>query len=478
MPRAGLSGSSFFSSVASLSFSRGILLVSQIAILPIIARFLTAADFGAFALAMTLVIFAQLLSDAGLGRSLIRQPVLDDLEWNSVFWLLVATGLAITTVLLLSAPLWALIFDLPRIQGLVMALSVVPLLSALTAIPSARLERDRMFHTLAVLRTASALVGLAGAAIMAIWGFGVWALVGQQIALAVCLLAGSFCFSNFKPMRGFSTSGLRKHLVFARDTIGTSLLFTVQRQVPLALIGYVLGASSLGLFEMARRLLMLPQMGLTGPASQVIFVRMIRNTADLEAIGEIYVATIRLFAIALFPPVAVLAASGHIIFPSVLSERWAPVADLFLFASLGFVVEAIVSAGGVAFQATGRTGVQFRMQVERTILRIVLITAAVSFGILAVAITISLFALLFLPRYWSWINRVAPFQMRAAWSALLVPTATSVSGALGLYGALNHYQLGLWSCLALATGVTFVLWIGCAALQHRALCKDLTLLRA
>ena len=94
-------GSSFFASVGALTASRVVLVVSQIAILPVIARFLTAADFGAFALAMSVVIFSQILSDAGLGRSLIRQPEVDELEWSSVFWLLAGVGAALSAVQLL-----------------------------------------------------------------------------------------------------------------------------------------------------------------------------------------------------------------------------------------------------------------------------------------------------------------------------------------------------------------------------------------
>ena len=471
-------GSSFFASVGALTASRVLLVFSQIAILPVIARFLTAADFGAFALAMSIVIFSQILSDAGLGRSLIRQPEVDETEWSSVFWLLTAVGAGLTALLLVTAPLWVRVFDMPTLGPLVSALAVVPFLAALAAMPNARLERDGRFPTLALIRTAGALLGLGLAVVLAMRGAGAWALVGQQLTLALCLLVGALRYSTFRPQRTFSAQGLRQHIVFARDTIGTSLLFTAQSQAPLMLIGYVLGAAPLGLFEMARRLLNFPQMGLTGPASQVIYVRMTRALPDLSEVGAIYVATIRLFALALIPPMVLLAAAGEVLFPAILSERWAAVAGIFLLATAGFTLEAVASAGGTVFQAAGRTTLRLRMQTERAILRILAIAIAVSFGIEAVALTISLFALLYLPRYWQFVHRVARFDRAAAASTLLVTTGLSLLGAGLLLYAETRLAPGPWAFLAFSGLALAATWGACAGVQIRSLRQSIAALGA
>lgn len=460
-------GSSFFASVGALTASRVVLVVSQIAILPVIARFLTAADFGAFALAMSVVIFSQILSDAGLGRSLIRQPEVDELEWSSVFWLLAGVGAALSAVLLVTAPLWAWIFDMPQLNTLIPALSVVPFLAALSAVPGARMERDGRFPALALLRTVSSLLALGLAMVLAIRGAGAWALVAQQVSLAIYLLVGSLWLSAFRPMRAFSSEGLRPHIVFARDTVGTSLLFTAQSQAPLMMIGYVLGAAPLGLFEMARRLLNFPQMGFTGPASQVIYVRMTRALPDLSEVGAIYVATIHLFALILIPPMVLLAAGGEVLFPAILSERWGAVAGIFLMAMAGFTLDAIVSAGGTVFQAAGRTTLRLRMQTERSILRILAIAIAVPFGIEAVALTISVFALLYTPRYWQFIHRVAPFDRVAATRAMLISTAVSLLGAGLLLQARSRLDPDPWNFLAMCGLALAVTWAACALLQFR-----------
>ena len=102
-PRRG-----FFVNVGSLVFARAFLAVSQILVLPILARHLTVEEFAVMALAMTVVIFAGVMSDAGLGRSLIRSPTFSQAEWSTVFWLLVGVGLLLALGIAAAAPVWGI----------------------------------------------------------------------------------------------------------------------------------------------------------------------------------------------------------------------------------------------------------------------------------------------------------------------------------------------------------------------------------
>ncbi|MEM7711205.1 MAG: oligosaccharide flippase family protein, partial [Pseudomonadota bacterium] len=310
----------FLINVGSLGGSRLALALSQVLVLPFVARFLTPTDFGDIALAMGVVVFAQIFSDAGLGRSLIRQPRVDPAEWNSVFWVLVGVGVGLTAFLCALAPLWAMLFDRPRLGGLVAVLSVTVLCSALTAVPVARMEKDDRFPTVAGIRITAGVAGLIAVLGLAAAGAGVWALVAQQVVLAMVQLILAAWFGRFRASwpRGFTP--LAHHIRFASDNVATSMLFTAQIQSPILLLGWVLGAAPLGLFSMAQRFLTLPRTALAGPVAQVVYVRMAALQSDPAAVARIYVGSCRVLAAAVFVPMAALAGSGHVIFPFVLSQ--------------------------------------------------------------------------------------------------------------------------------------------------------------
>ncbi|MCL6285634.1 oligosaccharide flippase family protein [Ruegeria sp. 2012CJ41-6] len=456
-------GKRFLASAGALSGARLLTALSQLLVLPIIARYLTAEEFGLVALAMTLVLFAQLFSDAGLSRSLIRQEQYHPEEWSAVFWLLFGIGLGLALIALAIAPVWAWVFEAPELFGMVAALSVTPMFLSLAAVPNARLERENRFGTLALIRAGAALAGMMAAAALALAGAGVWAMVVQQILLTVIQCGAGLAFSGFRPMLPRWQSQLSNHLIFARDSLGASLLQTTQRQVPMMLIGHHLGPASLGLFSMTSRLLNQPSMALSGPMAQVVYVRMAAAQGDDGQLGALYVGSIRLLALAIFPPMAVLAGAGGDLFALLLSEPWRKVGFLFALAAPGFALEAAVATAGVMFQAVGRTGLRLRMIVERTVLRLVTLALAVPFGIEAVALAITLFVFAYTPRYWAFAHRAVPFDRRAALSALGMTTGISVVTWGAMY--LLARQGGDWATLGWAVVILAASWAAAAAIQ-------------
>ena len=231
----------FLVSVGSLASARVFLAVSQILVLPIMARQLSIEDFAIMALAMTAVILTQTLSDSGLGRSLIRASEYDHEEWSSVFWLMVAVGLGLALITCALGPVMAWFYDEPRLVGLLAVLSTVPLVQAITAAPNAEVERREKFNAIARVQMTTTTVSLALAVGLALVGAGVWALVAQQLALALVRLVGIVRLSTFRPAWVFRADKLGHHLVFARDTIIQSILSTVRRQFLVLIIGRVLG---------------------------------------------------------------------------------------------------------------------------------------------------------------------------------------------------------------------------------------------
>ena len=462
----------FFLNSGSLTAARLFTSFSQLAILPILARFISVEEFGLVALAMVVVVFVQLFSDAGMSRSLIRQPTIIPAEWNGVFWLLVLVGIVLSGLTLMIAPFWAWYYEEPKLFNLTAVLAVVPLFLALNAVPTSRLERDDRWPLIALIRFGAALAGLVVALALALMGFGAWALVMQQVTIAVvqCLLA--FYHSPFRPMSPRTRTSLRSHFNFARDSIAVSILQTAQRQVPVMMIGDFLGTKIVGLHAMAQRLLMQPHQAITAPVSQVVYVRMAEAQDSPAQLGQLYVGSVRLLALAIFPPMAVLAGAGGEIFAFVLSEPWREIEWIFALAVPGIVIEAATLMPlGIMLQAVGRTGLNLRMMTEMTVLRLLAIAAALPFGILGVSLAISLFMLAYLPRMWSYGRRAVPFDWRAA--AMSMAVTGAISGLGWIAARVMMLQSSGWTTLGWTVLVMAVVWPIAVLAQWKPLRRDL-----
>lgn len=446
----------FLVNAGSLSASRIFIALSQVLVLPVVARFLDPVEFGDMAQAMTVIIFAQLLSDAGMGRSLIRQTHYDPAEWNSVFWLLTCVGLGLMIVTMAIAPLWANLFDRPPLLWLLSALAVLPFLNSLSAVAVAQMEKDGQFPRLAVIRAVAGLAGLVTVIALAVAGAGVWSLVAQQIVLTAVQTIGAIAYSHFRPGPPRNFTPLGAHIRFAGDNVGVSLIFSAQRQVPVLFIGAILGAGSLGLFSMAQRFLNLPRTAVGGPVAQAVYVRMAKAQHDGQKVADIYTASCLLLSVAIFPPIAILAGSASSLFPLLLSETWAPAAAVFTLAAVGVALEVVTSCVGVMLQALDRTRLRLWMITERTILRTVVVALAVPFGLEAVALVISGFSICYLPRYLAFAQRVSPVSQLAVLRAMGVSAGISAIA----WGALATCSLTFtaWQMLGLACAALPLTW--------------------
>ncbi|MEL6521825.1 MAG: oligosaccharide flippase family protein [Pseudomonadota bacterium] len=454
----------FFVNIGSLVSARAFLALSQIIVLPIVARHLTVEEFALMALAMTVVIFTQVLSDAGLGRSLIRSIDYDLEEWSTVFWLLVGVGVGLAAIIIAVAPLWAAFFDQPQLVGVLAALSIVPLCQALSAAPNAEIERRENYTGIAQVQMITTVISLGLAVALALAGAGVWALVAQQVALAVVRLAGILWLTEFRPQFTFVRSRIGKHLIFARDALAVSLIVALRGQAAVIAIGKGLGEQPLGIFSMSERFSRLPQYGLAGPASTVVYVRMAKAQKDPERLVQIYLASLRLLAAILFPTLAMIAAGGTAIFTVFLSETWAEVAPIFALSIAGLGVEA-VSLVCIAslFRAVGRTEIQVRLSVEGAILRVGLVAAAAFISLHAVAISLTIWGLLIVPRGWILAQRVVPLDIRDCLKALAVPAFVSLAFVVLHLVLARVLELGNWAESGLAV-VLSLLALGTVAL--------------
>ena len=468
---------SFFKSVGALSAARAAAMASQLLVLPILARYLSPTEFGIVALAMSVAVITNMLSDAGMGLSLIRTPLNRALEWSTVFWFLMGLGAALMLALLAVAPLMVWLFEEPGLLWPLIALAPTPLILSFSAAFAAEMEQRDAFAELALAQTVATFLGLAAAVWMAVDGFGVWALIAQQLLLQVGRAVWVAARSRFRPGFRFSRSALGTHFTFGRDTTGSSLLTYLREQSTPLVIGKVLGTSDLGIFTMTARFMRLPMYALAGPVGQVLYVKLTRSADDKETFRAILLAAIRLLGFAILPPMAALAVISETVFVLLLSETWKEVAPVFTLIACGAALIAVTYPVAQALNALGETLARLRLTLEATFFWLALLGVTVYFGLAAIAVARSLWMLLLLPRNWAYLNRSCGVTSRAFFTVLLPGTVTAavIVAALLLLSILS--SLSGWWLVAAAGALSTVIFGLCAMAFKDLLIRDLGWLR-
>ena len=163
------------------SFSqRGITFVIGI----ILARLLLPSEFGLIGIITVFIALATTFIDGGFRQGLIRKQNCTDIDYSTVFYFNLATGIILYWILFFCAPAISRFFNEPQLVSLVKVLAIVLIIDSLAIIQRTILTKRIDFKLQTKISvTASIVSGIIGI-IMAFTGFGVWSLVSKHLVPA------------------------------------------------------------------------------------------------------------------------------------------------------------------------------------------------------------------------------------------------------------------------------------------------------
>jgi O-antigen/teichoic acid export membrane protein len=442
--------------VATLSAARIFQLASSFVAIPFLARVLTPTDFGLAALALSMVMFFTMIGDAGLGRSLVRVDASDKEAWSSAFWGVVLLTFVLSGLIFLLSWPAAAFFNEPRLVQIMMVLALAPLLMGLAEIPAAALLQKEKFQWLAGAEFFAAMAGIVVALVVAFQGGGAWALVWQHLTQRI--VKGLFVFGASRLMPSFvlNVSKLREHVRFMADTTAWSMVMFVSRQADTLIVGKFLGAATLGLYNIAVRVMHLPVSIFGGSLHSAIYPRLVQVRENNEALRQIVLFTTLAQAIFVFPPIAAIAAASDSFFTLLLSDRWQASGELFTLLAGAAAIQTVIAINASLLQAIGRTGARLRLTIEYAIFWTISALILAQFGIQAVALGSTLTILIYLPRLLQLYLGPIDCKVTDFLRVLAGPTIVALAIFVAHRGLITAIDVGPWMEIGLAIVETIV----------------------
>jgi PST family polysaccharide transporter len=314
-------------SVLSLG-ARSIDFLFQFVSMAILARLLTPADFGVFAMATPFVWILMTFGDLGLASAVLQQRDLKEGQASAVFRVNLAAGLAFGALFLLSSPLLGWFYGDPRVTRVAAALSLIFVISGFTAVQQALLRRALMFDTLLRAQIAASVVSSVAAVTFALNGAAYWALTTRALADPFIYSVVVWTSAGWLPTRAEWDDTTRFLLRFGRYSIGASLIYSVGRNANNVLIGWRYGSAELGHFALANRLFFLPAQQITWPLGQVMVPSLSRLRDDPDRLKRWYLKLLRLVTFVSFPPLFSLAICADDVVYVIAGPQWGQAAAI------------------------------------------------------------------------------------------------------------------------------------------------------
>ncbi|MES2978486.1 MAG: lipopolysaccharide biosynthesis protein [Pseudomonadota bacterium] len=285
--------------------------VLQLGAQVVLARTLGPEIFGIFAIGMVVLTFANFVSSFGFSWSLMQRATLhpDDVRFAWTWQILV--GLATMVAVYLAAPWLAGYFREPRAEPVIQWLSIACLLSAAAAPATYLLQRDLNFRAVGIVQVASYAAGYVCVGMpMALMGWGASSLVAAWLVQAAVQLVASYAYHPHEVKPLFWYADAKAAITTGRAVFLTNIVNWVLGNLDRIMIGRLLNAQALGLYNVAANLATMPNTLLLGALQPAFLAAGAKLQHDLPRLGRAYlqmVSTVVVLAVPAFVFMALVA---------------------------------------------------------------------------------------------------------------------------------------------------------------------------
>ncbi len=415
--------------------------VLQVGSVAVLSRLLSPKDYGLLAMVMVVVGFGEVFRDLGLSTAAIRAPSLSDGQRDVLFWLNTAVGAALSLALALAAPLLAWWFQQPDLIGMARWLSLVFVLNGAVAQYRASLNRQMRFKALVASDLLGNLSGVVVAVVMALGGWGYWALVGQQVGGGVALLVFAAVFAKWVPGLPRRGTGVRPMVKFGMNMSATQLVGYLNNNVDTFVVGTWLGAVPLGLYNRGYQLLMRAVNQFRGPTTTIALPVLSRLEGTER--NDLFIIKGQLaLGYSIVAVLAFCAGASDPVIDVFLGSQWHEVSPVFAFLAVAAIFQTVAYVGYWVYLSRGLSAHLLGYSLIGLVLRIVCILIGSRWGIVGVAAGFAACDALSWPVSIWWLSRFTRLPVRALYAG-----AARVLGLAAVAAALTYLVVGRLSGL-------------------------------
>lgn len=354
----------------------------------ILARVLDPSHYGLISIVTIFITLANVFVSDGFGSALIQKKDADILDFSTVLYFNIAFSILVYIVLFFLAPVitdfygdgYELLTPVLRVLGVRIIVSGIN--SVQQAYVSRHMIFQRFFWATLFGTVISAVVGI----VMALNGFGVWALVAQYLtntSIDTIVLALTV---RIKYVKSFSIERLKGLFKYGVKILGTKLLITGFMEIRALIIGKVYSSSDLAYYDRGKQFPNLLVTNIDTSIGAVLFPKMSNEQDNLSQVKQTTRYSIRYSAFIMCPMMLGLAVVARPLVTLVLTEKWLPCVPLLQLFCIVYLFQPIHTANMQAIKALGRSDVYLQLEIIKKSIELIVLFITVRFSVEAIVL--------------------------------------------------------------------------------------------
>ena len=352
----------------------------------VLARLLEPSLYGSIALVTAITTILQVFVDSGMANSLIQKKDTDDLDYSSVFYFNLVFCLVLYAGLFLAAPLIGRVYHDMSLVPVVRVLGLTIVVSGVKNVQQAYVAKTMQFRRFFFATLGGTIFSAVVGITLAWLGYGVWALVFQQLLNVTVNTAILWLTVGWKPRRMFSWQRLGGLISYGWKLLVSQLLDTAYLKLYQFIIGLRYSTADLAFFNKGDQFPNLIMENTNASLDSVLLPVLSSEQDNRERVREMTRRAIRVSTYVLMPLMAGLAACAEPLIRFLLTDKWVPCVPYLRLFCLYYAIWPLHTSNLNAIKATGHSGIFLKLEIIKKVLETAILLVTMRYGVMAITL--------------------------------------------------------------------------------------------
>ena len=352
----------------------------------VLARLLEPELYGTIALVTVITSILNVFVDSGMANALIQKKDSDELDFSSVFYFNVCFCLVLYAGLFFAAPLISRLYKMPELVPVIRVLGLTIVVSGVKNVQQAYVSKTMQFRRFFFSTLGGTLFSAAVGISMAYMGYGIWALVMQQLLNAAVNTAILWLTVGWRPKAMFSLERLKGLISYGWKLLASALLDTVYLKLYQLIVGLKYTASDLAFFNKGDQLCVLVVENINASIDSVLLPVLSSEQDNRDSVREMTRRAIKTSSYIMMPIMAGMAVCAEPLIRLLLTEKWLPCVPYMQVFCICYALYPLHTANLNAIKAMGRSDIFLKQEIVKKIVITAVIFATMGISAFAIAL--------------------------------------------------------------------------------------------
>ena len=354
----------------------------------VLARLLAPDDYGLIGIVAIFTSICNTIINAGFSNALIRKKDASDDDYNTVFIINLGLSVLLYFLLFFTAPLIAKFFQRTELVDLIRVATLTMIIGALALVQQTRLTQRIDFKTQTKISLISHIISGVIGILMALYGYGVWALVGQSISSQGLKTVLLWFYNKWQPKFQFSYNSFRSLWGFGSKLLASNIIDSVWREVYKVVISKCYSPSILGQYTRATQFSEIFSVNLTTVIQRVTYPVLSEIQDENERLKIAYRKIIKVTMLVTFSCMLMLAAIAKPMIIILIGEKWLMAASILQIICFQGMLYPLHALNLNMLQVQGRSDLFLKLEIIKKCAAVIPLLIGVFGGLFPMLISV------------------------------------------------------------------------------------------